>query len=186
MRKCINSRGWRLFAVLGLCGALGACNSTDPTLGVEQTTDNANDAVAPVATTTPVTGTDVAALAPNAALSNVYFAPIVGAPVTSVTALSNRLSAAAPINRIKLEASASASINHEVRGYFSALSESGTITVIHVWDVFTPQGQRVHRIQGQEKIVGDSSDPWAAVPAATMEKIADAVLSQYAAWLGAS
>lgn len=186
MQKSINNKSQRLLAVLGLCVLLGACNSTDPTLGVEQPATNAANPATTVTPTTTTTGTEVASLAPNTALSNLYFAPVVGAPVTSVTALSNRLSAAAPLNGIKLESSASVSINHEIRGYFSALSETGNITVIHVWDVFNPQGQRVHRIQGEEKIVGAASDPWAAVPAATMEKIADTVLSQYAAWRGAS
>lgn len=181
-------RKWlQICAAIGFCALLGACNSTDPTLGVEQPESSST-----VSTTTPTdvesspttSGTEVASVAPVAALSNVYFAPVVGAPVTSVEALSERLSAAAPLKGIKLEPSASISINHEIRGYFSALSESGTITVIHVWDIFTPQGQRVHRIQGEEKIVGAASDPWAAVPPATMQKIADAVLNQYATWLG--
>lgn len=188
MHEGISIKLQRLFAVMGLCALLSACNSTDPTLGVEQPAAN-TDIANPATTVTPtmtLTGTQIASLAPNAALSNVYFAPVVGAPVTSVTALSDRLSAAAPLSGIKLESSASVSIDHEIRGYFSALSETGTITVIHVWDIFTPQGQRVHRIQGEEKIVGAASDPWAAVPPAMMEKIADTVLSQYATWRGAS
>lgn len=189
MHRGITTISLRLFAVLGLSVLLGACNSTDPTLGVEQPATNTNitnPATTVTPTTIPSAGGEIASLAPNTALSNVYFAPVVGAPVISVTALSSRLSAAAPINGIKLESSASVSINHEIRGYFSALPESGTITVIHVWDIFTPQGQRVHRIQGEEKIIGAASDPWAAVPAATMEKIADSVLSQYATWRSAS
>jgi hypothetical protein len=189
MHRSVTIGSRRLLAVLGLLVLLGACNSTDSTLGVEQPATNpepANPATTVTPTTIPPTGSEVASLAPNTVLGNVYFAPVVGAPVTSVSALSARLSTAAAANGIKLEPSASVSINHEIRGYFSALSESGTITVIHVWDVFTPQGQRVHRIQGEEKIVGAASDPWAAVPAATMEKIADSVLRQYATWRGAS
>lgn len=187
MHLSITIRSRRLFAVLGLSVLLGACNSTDPTLGVEQPASEAsNPATTVTPTTVPTTSGDVANLTPEATRSSVYFAPVVGAPVPSVAALSSRLSAAAPINGIKLESSASTSVNHEIRGYFSALSESGTITVIHVWDIFTPQGQRVHRIQGQEKIVGAASDPWLAVPATTMEKIADSVLSQYATWSDAA
>ncbi len=178
---------WRLLVAGGLLLVMSACNSTDPTLGVEQPETQAATTPEPgQATAETQEQTQTASIAPANLVANVYFAPVVGAPVNNVTALSRRLSSAAPLNGIKLESSASITINHEIRGYFSALSESGSITVIHVWDVFTPQGQRVHRIQGEEKIVGAASDPWAAVPAATMEKIADTVLSQYVSWRGTS
>ncbi|MDZ7822737.1 MAG: hypothetical protein U5K75_00940 [Ahrensia sp.] len=159
--------------VLSLALALSACNSTDSSLGVDTTGNNA----APTPT--------VAAPA-IAGQSQVYFAPIVGAPVANVTALSRRLSAAATANNISLQPTATPTINHEIRGYFSALSDAGSTTVIHVWDVFSPDGQRVHRIQGQEQIAGQAADPWSIVPAATMEAIADTVLSQYAQWRSTS
>lgn len=189
MRNGKNNYWRRLLVMGGLLLALGACNSTDPPLGVEQPESQAAtppDSGQVTAQTQEPTQPQTASIAPADLIATVYFAPVVGAPVTNVTALSRRLSSAAPLSGIKLEPSSSITINHEIRGYFSALSESGTITVIHVWDVFTPQGQRVHRIQGEEKIVGAASDPWAAVPAATMEKIADTVLSQYASWRGAA
>jgi len=155
---------------------------------VEQTLDvgagsvavNPNlDAVTPGAT--PQTA-PAQAFAPNAA--RVHFAPIVGAPVDKVTSLSRRLAATGPTNNVRIEPSQSAGVDHEIRGYFSALSENGATTVIHVWDVFTPGGQRVHRIQGQARVAGASGDPWASVPAATMEQIADTVLSEYLTWRG--
>lgn len=154
---------------------------------VEQTLDvggavNPNlEAVTPGAT--PETA-PTQAFAPNAA--RVHFAPIVGAPVDKVTALSRRLAAAGPANNVRIEPSQSAAVNHEIRGYFSALSENGATTVIHVWDVFSPNGQRVHRIQGQARVAGASGDPWASVPPSTMEQIADTVLSEYLTWRGQS
>lgn len=161
-----------IFAASCLVG-LAACNATDSTLGVsEPSIQTANG--------------NTAALTPNAAVYNVYFAPIVGAPVASITPLSSQLSAAAPANRIALQPSASQTIDHEIRGYFSALSQNGSITVIHVWDVFSRQGQRVHRIQDQVTIPGTANDPWAAVPPETMQAIADKVLAEYAAWRGGS
>lgn len=175
--------GFRALAACVISLALAACSSTDSSLGV----DTASQASTPTVAV-PTTTIDVALTSnqPNAAVGNVYFAPIVGAPVSKVTALSKRLSAAAPLNSIKLQASSSTTIDHEIRGYFSAFSESGQTTVIHVWDVFTPQGQRVHRIQGQEKVAGTGTEPWSVVPPATMEQIADSVLRQYASWRSTS
>lgn len=125
---------------------------------------------------------DAQALAGNA--PRVHFAPIVGAPVAQVSALSRHLTAVAQQRNIRLEPSASAQIDHEIRGYFSALSENGQTTVIHVWDVFTPSGQRMHRIQGQERFAGAGGDPWAAVPASVMEAVADRMLAEYLTWRG--
>lgn len=185
MRMSIDRKWQQICATIGLCAVLGACNSTDPTLGVEQPTNDAtSNAQSTTVTTSAPTPSPEPSQAPAETISNVFFAPVVGAPVDSVTALSAGLSSVAPLKGIKLEPSSSISINHEVRGYFSALSEGGTITVIHVWDIFTPQGQRVHRIQGQEKIVGAASDPWQAVSSSTMQEIANKMLTEYVDWLG--
>lgn len=177
---------------------LAACQTSDDETGpVEDTLgltapSAAAEAVDVNAAGEPVVEPNVAAgetaTAPQAFTANaarVHFAPIVGAPVAQVTALSQRLSAAAPQSNIRLAPSASG-VEHEIRGYFSALSGDGDTTVIHVWDVFTPSGQRVHRIQGQERIPGASGDPWAAVPASVMQTIADRMLADYLAWRGRS
>ncbi len=184
-----------------LCLAIAGCNSTDSSLGVGQpqasvgvpaavdpnappvgVVANADGTTTPISSAPTVQQSEITSLAPNANLKHVYFAPVVGAPVSNVTALSKRLSGAAQANGVKLESKGAPAIDHEIRGYFSALSESGSTTVTHVWDVFAPNGQRVYRIKGEEKIAGTSADPWSAVPASAMEKIADSVLNQYAAW----
>ncbi|MEQ8403368.1 MAG: hypothetical protein RIB53_15110 [Roseitalea porphyridii] len=177
--------------------ALGACQTPgNDQASVEGALDVASapgaaEAVDINAAGEPVVEPNVAAGAtaatPQAFAANaprVHFAPVVGAPVEKVSALSQRLSTAAPQSNIRLEPSASGGAEHEIRGYFSALSENGSTTVIHVWDVFTPSGQRVHRIQGQERVPGASGDPWAAVPASVMQTIADRMLADYLAWRG--
>jgi hypothetical protein len=184
------------FAIV-LTLTLGACttpddgsNTVENALSVEST-PGAAAAVDPNAATTAtgealISGSQTAA-APQAFAANaarVHFAPIVGAPVDRVAALSSRLSASGAQNNIRIMPSASSGVDHEIRGYFSALSENGQTTVIHVWDVFTPSGQRVHRIQGQERVPGTNADPWQAVPASAMERIADTMLSDYNAWRG--
>ncbi|MEL6435688.1 MAG: hypothetical protein AAFP99_02720 [Pseudomonadota bacterium] len=158
--------------------------TTTSTLGdsaavASSTTPNPTSTPAPAPAATP-SASNIAAVSQ----SQVYFAPIVGAPVDKVTALSRRLSAASPTRGVRLSPSKASGINHEIRGYFSALSENGQTTVIHVWDVFTPNGQRVHRIQAQERVSGVSADPWRIVPAATMEAIAEKVLAEYSSWRG--
>lgn len=184
-------------ALLVLALSAGACTTPDEgsstvenALSVEST-PGAATAVDPNAATTAtsealIAGTETAA-APQAFAGNaarVHFAPIVGAPVDRINVLSRRLSASGTQNNIRILPSASSGVDHEIRGYFSALSENGQTTVIHVWDVFTPSGQRVHRIQGQERVPGTNADPWQAVPASAMERIADTMLSDYNAWRG--
>lgn len=185
-----------LATLLVLTLAAAACttpddgsNTVENALSVEST-PGAAVAVDPNAATTTgealISGSETAA-APQAFAANaarVHFAPIVGAPVDRVAALSRRLSASGALNNISILPSASSGVDHEIRGYFSALSENGQTTVIHVWDVFTPSGQRVHRIQGQERVPGTNADPWQAVPASAMERIADTMLSDYNAWRG--
>lgn len=172
-------------ALIAGCTVLGgqSGNQVENTLVV--TPPSATPVNPDLATATPGADAQAAtpqAFAPNAA--RVHFAPIVGAPVDKVGALSARLATTGPANNVRIEPSVGAGINHEIRGYFSALSENGTTTVIHVWDVFTPAGERVHRIQGQARVAGASANPWSSVPPSTMEQIADTVLNEYVAWRG--
>jgi hypothetical protein len=174
-------------AVLAFTLALGACTTSDDSANAVESTLNVENTPGAAAAVDPNATTTENAAAPQAfaaGAARLHFAPIVGAPVEKVTALSRRLSAAGAQNNIRIEPSASAGVDHEIRGYFSALSENGQTTVIHVWDVFTPSGQRVHRIQGQERVSGTNADPWQAVPASAMERIADTMLSDYNAWRG--
>lgn len=162
----------RMLALLCLAASVAACTGPDPNLGVTPDAEQAQSEPATIAALPP----------PPAGGSNVYFAPIVGAPVSKITPLSRRLSAAAESANVQLAPARAANLTHEIRGYFSALSEGDTTTVIHVWDVFTPDGQRVHRIQAQELVPGVADDPWSVVPDATMEQIADRLLTAYQNW----
>jgi hypothetical protein len=183
----------RLAAMACLLILVTACTGSEKVLDLEsgQDQDQAaasaqfpsipSEATPPGAVTTPSSTTAVPEIA------RVHFAPIVGAPVDKVEALSKRLVAAGSAQGVRLvsqdAAGNAAGYTHEIKGYFSAFSENGSTTVIHVWDVITPSGQRVHRIQGQETVPGVTPDPWASVTPATMEAIADKVIAAYAAWL---
>lgn len=70
-----------------------------------------------------------------------------------------------------------------MKGYFSAIADGGKTTVIYVWDVLDPSGNRLHRIQGQQAAPGGQGDGWSSVTSATMEAVADSTISQLSAWL---
>lgn len=117
------------------------------------------------------------------AVAPVHFAPVIGAPADKVTALAGQLGPAAQRNGVPLEGSDMPAGTYQLKGYFSAFIENGDTVVVHVWDVISPSGQRVHRIQGQEKVPGgEASNPWQVVGASTMASIAGKVIGEYAAW----
>ena len=93
-----------------------------------------------------------AALNPGiAARTRLRFDPIVGATVDVATPLTERLAQRARARGITLAGSADTSTTHVLKGYFSTLTEGGQTTIIYVWDVYDPNGNRLHRINGQQK-----------------------------------
>ena len=142
---------------------------------------------APATAATPVTSTQSAAILSKTRLQ---IAPIVGASVDAATPLTAELQARARQRGITLAGSADQTPTHVLKGYFSTMSEGTDTTVIYVWDVYDPAGNRLHRINGQQKAPsvksGDSggSDSWKGVSPATMQAIADQTIDQFAAWLG--
>ncbi len=170
--------------------ALSACNSTD--LGVAATASPPASQFPPPAalgepaTTTPVTPSGGVAPDQNTVAGTVTmrFAPIIGAPVDKVTPLSRRISARAKEQAITIVASTDLTATHVFKGYFSLLQEGTGTTIIYVFDVLDPTGNRLHRIQGQETVPSVAgADPWASVQPATMETIADKTMADFKQWL---
>lgn len=120
--------------------------------------------------------------AATASTGTIRFLPIIGAPVQAVTPLSRQLGVAARAGGLTIRASADESAEHILKGYLSSFADSGKVTVIYVWDVLDQNGARIHRIQGQETVPGGGADPWSAVPATTMQTIADKTLANYLSW----
>lgn len=135
-----------------------------------------------VAVEEPAQAQETAAAAPAQSAGSVRFLPIIGAPVQAVTPLSRRLASEAGASGITIKSSSDNSSQHILKGYFSATADKGKTTVIYVWDVLDPGGARLHRIQGQETVEGQAGDPWATVPARTMEDIASTTIRQYLEW----
>lgn len=125
----------------------------------------------------------VAAINTNA---RVQFAPAIGVSAEAVPTLSARLRARAGQRGIAVAPSNDPSTTHVMKGYFSAFTDGGETTVIYVWDVLDGSGNRLHRIQGQQKQIGSTGEGWAAVTAPTMEAIADRTIDELAVWLSSA
>ncbi len=176
---------------------LAACNSTDPTLGVEGASASPATAQALPAPVAPAPATTAQVAPPptsapqtslpqtttTTAAVRMRWAPIIGAPVDKVTPLSRRISTRAKTQNIEIVASTDQTATLVLKGYFSVLGEGSNSTVVYVFDILDPAGNRLHRIQGQETVSGsNATDPWAAIPATALEAIADKTMTEFAAW----
>lgn len=124
-----------------------------------------------------------AALPPGGAtVGSIRFLPIIGAPVEAVTPLSRQLGVSARASGLTIKASTDTSSEHILKGYLSAVAEDGQLTVNYVWDVLDSRGNRLNRIQGQERVAYSGGDPWAAVPTETMRTIAQKTIASYMDW----
>ena len=169
-----------LFAGLALAG----CNSTESALNIGGGRANS----APISAVTPDVAAPSAPASPaaqTAAISGtrMQFAPMIGAPVTQVTALSRRVTLRAKEKNLAIFPASEKNVTHILKGYFSLLNEGGKLTVLYVFDVIDPSGNRLHRINGQESAgAAAASASWESVPAPLMEKIADRTIDQFATW----
>ncbi len=114
--------------------------------------------------------------------TTVRFLPIIGAPVQAVTPLSRQLGAEARSHGFSIKSSNDSSSAYILKGYLSAFSDSGKVTVVYVWDVLDGGGARLHRIQGEESVPSEAQDPWAGVPASTMQQIASKTIAEFSSW----
>ncbi|RWF00595.1 MAG: hypothetical protein EOS81_09950, partial [Mesorhizobium sp.] len=185
--------------------ALGACTNAKDVLepsAITPPASSAQSSAAPQGTSTTATTPTTTAPAPSPAPSitasprtsaqtaalaktRLQVAPIVGASVDAAAPLTAELQTRAKQRGLTLVGSTDQTATHVLKGYFSTMSEGKDTTVIYVWDIYDPSGNRLHRINGQQKAptVG-SGEGWPAVAPATMHAIADQTIDQLAAWLG--
>ncbi|OWV70094.1 hypothetical protein ATY77_18810 [Rhizobium sp. R634] len=114
--------------------------------------------------------------------NTVRFLPIIGAPVQAVTPLSRQLGAEARSHGLSIKSSNDASSDYILKGYLSAFSDDGKVTVVYVWDILDNGGARLHRIQGQESVPTAAADPWAGVPASVMQQIGSKTIAEFTSW----
>ncbi|MRG66309.1 hypothetical protein GH789_13600 [Rhizobium pusense] len=142
---------------------------------------NQTAAAAPAVTQQPPSQ-QTASLAPATAANSIRFLPIIGAPVQAVTPLSRQLGAEARAKGLTIRASNDNSAENILKGYFSAFADGGKVNVVYVWDILDANGVRLHRLQGQEAVTAQGSDPWAAVTDKVMQDIAAKTLNDYTSW----
>jgi len=188
--------------------ALGACTNAKDVLEPSAITPPASSAQslpAPQGTSTTATSPTTTAPAPSPAPSTaaspatratpaqtaalaktrLQVAPIVGASVEAAAPLTAELQTRARQRGLTLVGSTDQTATHVLKGYFSTMSEGKDTTVIYVWDIYDPSGNRLHRINGQQKApAAGSGEGWPTVAPATMQAIADQTIDQFAAWLG--
>lgn len=173
-----------------LAVSLVACSSTQDVLEPSAITPPVTPE-STAATTTPqpagpAAGNGSAAPTQTAGLvssARIQFAPIVGTSVAAATSLSERLAVRARERGIRMTGASDPGTTHLLKGYFTPLAEGKETTVIYVWDVYDPTGNRIHRISGQQKAPSAGGDGWASVPTSAMQAIADATIDQLTAWL---
>jgi hypothetical protein len=161
-------RSLAYLSAIALCGLLAACTSTEQVLQ-------------PSALTSPAPGATAASARLNGDFS-LRFEPVVGATTEAMQPLSARLASRAAETGIEL-APQDGRASMTMKGFFSAISDNGATTVIFVWDVVDPDGNRLHRIQGQQAAPRGDGQGWDAVTEGTMQAIADETMNQLVAWL---
>jgi hypothetical protein len=129
---------------------------------------------------TPPSASQASAAADSS--NTIRFLPIIGAPVQAVTPLSRQLAASARDAGLTIRPSGDTGTNQILKGYFSALSSSDKVTMVYVWDVLDNSGARLHRMQGQETMPAEGSDPWDAVSTELMQSIAKKTIADYVNW----
>lgn len=112
----------------------------------------------------------------------IRFLPIIGAPPQVMLPLSRQLGVEARQKGLVLRDSSGEPAQHILKGYFSAYGDGNKTVVVYVWDILDASGNRLHRIQGQEIVPGKAKDPWALVPASTMQMIATRTVDAYLEW----
>jgi hypothetical protein len=176
-----------LLTAAALCGCTRANEVLDPSAikPATQATSAVQGNELSVPATPPASTVSSAQSAAALARTRLQIAPIVGATVEAATPLTERLALRARERGITLVGSAGGqSPTHMLKGYFSAVSEGSDTTVIYVWDVYDPAGNRLHRINGQQKAPSvKGAEGWPAVVPATMQAIADSTIEQLAAWI---
>lgn len=182
-------RRWHATAVSLLAtAALAACNTGDVLQPAATTPLPA--ATTPVSPEPPAAGGQAAPAplsaeaAAKIARIRLQIAPLVGTTVEAAAPLTEQLNLRARERGIQLAGSTDSNATHVLKGYFSLLNEGKDTTVIYVWDLYDPSGNRLHRINGQQKVTAaNAGEGWAAVPPQTMQAIADATMDQLVAWL---
>jgi len=111
------------------------------------------------------------------------FADITGAPQEQLIMLDRALKAEARLRKINIVPSDDPSATYIVKGYLSAIGDSRSTLLVHVWDVLDTSGRRLHRFSGQEKGGGTQADPWSGIEETPIRRAAGEAIDDLAGWI---
>jgi hypothetical protein len=177
---------WRTAGLLPLF--LVGCTTSDPGMGITPpgaisgASADSSPAVVADLSPAPMQPGPTGARPPAGASQNgpIQFLPLVGAPAEKVALLSRALAGAAAANGIVLSPADGPVAPQRLKGYLSVLPEGRATVVIYVWDVVDPQGVRLNRLQGQQRIEAvNAADPWSVVDASAMATIAATTMDEF-------
>ena len=115
------------------------------------------------------------------ATTHLEIAPVTGAPAAAIGPMSRAMASRG--REIGLDFTRGGTITtHKLRGFFSVNDDGAETRVVYIWDVLSPQGRRLHRIQGQERLPASGGDAWRAVSTGTMERIGRSTIDRFADW----
>ncbi len=134
------------------------------------------------ATTIPTVSANGAASG-NGGLHAVAFAPLTGPPAPVADRLANSFASASAARELPLAPYRQRRSAYVVKGYMSVVSGEEGTTALYVWDVLSPDLQRLYRISGQATGPASDGDPWNALSQETLDAIAGSTLDQLANWM---
>jgi hypothetical protein len=117
----------------------------------------------------------------NMAAATVAIVSLDGTPADLSARFHESLDEAAAARRIAVASAAKA--RYLVRGYLTASPIEGGAEVDVVWDVFTPDKQRVQRLSDTIAVKGSGDDVWAMIDDAALNGVAAKCADDLAAYL---
>lgn len=111
------------------------------------------------------------------------FEQLTGLPGNIADDLSEQLGNRAAAVNLNLVRRVGAPATYRVKGFLTAAGDQYTTTIFYVFDIIDANGNRVHRIDGQEQTGGNSGDPWASISSDALRRIATRTIASLEAWL---
>lgn len=169
--------GKRLPIVLLIAGALALAGCTSAPLPKPGTG-------AP--TLGPIAAVEMKAAPIKGAEARFAFVRVTGAPGDVLTGLSAALNKEAKARNITIVPEGDATATYKIKGYVSAVGGPSGTLLVYVFDILDGRGVRIHRVSGQERGGGATSDPWGGIKPPTVNAAAQHAIDDLAAWVNAA
>lgn len=111
------------------------------------------------------------------------FVEITGAPAEHVIEFDKALKSEAAARKLTIVPLGDPSATYLVKGYLSAIGDRTGTLLVYVWDVTDVNGQRLHRVTGQEPSDGSAADPWTGINTAAVRTAAQRTIDDLVAWI---